>query len=173
MPDKLNPPRIWHWSADRPNRREVPRQDIAAFLISISLSDGLINLPVLRHRVARSTRRIIIFVNRSWFREFAAAKAIDGAGSAKHLHPPQDKIVMADWNFQTRSEHTVIQLFRMLQSQRGSPQPIIAHWWNCATRRTPPLVAFTVRPFPAFPRPRYYHRTVARYCHRTSRRESE
>lgn len=35
--------------------------------------------------------------------------------------------------------------------QRGSPQPIIAHWWNCATRRTPPLAAFTARLFPARP----------------------
>jgi hypothetical protein len=41
------------------------------------------------------------------------------AGSAGRLHtplpsppppPPHDKIVIADWDFQTRSEHTVIQL---------------------------------------------------------------
>jgi len=36
----------------------------------------------------------------------------------------------------------------MLQLQRGSPQPIIAHWWNCATRRTSPLAAFTAPPVP-------------------------
>lgn len=31
---------------------EVPRQDTGAFLISISLSEGLINLAALRHRGA-------------------------------------------------------------------------------------------------------------------------
>lgn len=39
----------------------------------------------------------------------------------------------------------------MLQLQRGSPQSIIAHWWNCATRRTLPLAAFTSSPFAARP----------------------
>lgn len=58
-------------------------------------------------------------LGRGFARSPAAAKAIGGKGERggapdrlEHLHLPNDKpIIIADWNFQTRSEYTVIQLF--------------------------------------------------------------
>lgn len=109
--------------------------------------------------------------SRSRLREIAA-KAI-GAGSEHLQGPPNDKpIVIADWNFQTRAEHTVIQLF---------VDAAVAAWfaaaYYCALMKLCDEEDAPISRVYRLPRSlrasRYYHRTVAHYCHRTSRRESE
>lgn len=90
-------------------------------------------------------------------RGFAARSPPLRKRSAEHLHLPNDKpIIIADWNFQTRFEHTVIQLFAdAAVAARFAAAYYCALMKLCDEEDAP--ISRVYRP-PHASRRRYYHR---------------